>query len=65
MPGADIGGVYLPGGTIIGVNAMVIHRDKSIFGADANEFRPERWIAADSKLDVPNMERHLLTVSAH
>ncbi|KAJ9653012.1 hypothetical protein H2198_007759 [Neophaeococcomyces mojaviensis] len=64
MPGADIGGVYLPGGTIIGVNAMVIHRDKSIFGADANEFRPERWIAADSKLDVPNMERHLLTFGA-
>ena len=29
--------------TVVGINAYVIQRDKSIFGEDADGFRPERW----------------------
>ena len=44
--GLTIYGTNFPPGTIIGVNPWVIHRDKRIFGDDAECFRPERWIEA-------------------
>jgi cytochrome P450 len=42
--GATVGGHYLQAGTIVGMNPWVIHRDTTIYGADAEEFRPERWL---------------------
>ena len=47
--GLDVGGVHLPAGTIVGMNAWVIHRDKNIYGEDSDSFRPERWLEADEK----------------
>ncbi|KKA30627.1 hypothetical protein TD95_000859 [Thielaviopsis punctulata] len=47
-PGLTIAGRYVPGGTIVGVSAWVLHRNKSVFGEDADTFRPERWLAADA-----------------
>lgn len=63
--GEELSGVFVPGGTIVGVNPAVIHRDRSIFGEDADTFRPERWLATDDEgLErVKVMERSLLTVS--
>lgn len=37
-------GQYLPGGTKIGYCAWGIFRRTDIWGEDANEFRPERWL---------------------
>jgi len=46
---------YLAVGTILGMNAWVLHRDKQIFGDDAEAFRPERWLdAADEELKMTN-----------
>ncbi|KAH8722844.1 cytochrome P450 [Phaeosphaeriaceae sp. PMI808] len=42
--GYEVGGVFLPGGTTIGANPWVIHRQKEIFGDDCDLFRPERWL---------------------
>jgi cytochrome P450 len=36
--------VFFPGGTDISYCAWGVHRRKDIFGEDADEFRPERWI---------------------
>lgn len=55
-------GTHLEAGTIVGVNAAVIHHDKSIFGEDAASFRPERWIESDDE-KIKLMDRHLMTVS--
>ena len=30
--------------TIVGTNAWVLHRNKQVYGDDAEAFRPERWI---------------------
>ncbi|PSS03410.1 cytochrome P450 [Coniella lustricola] len=39
--------LFIPGGTIIGCSAWVIHRNKQVFGEDADVFRPERWLIND------------------
>lgn len=41
--GATICGRYFPAGTNVGVNPWVAHRNRQIWGPDAEEFRPERW----------------------
>ncbi|KAI4599462.1 hypothetical protein KJ359_001904 [Pestalotiopsis sp. 9143b] len=55
--GATISGRFFPEGTIVAINPWVEHRNTALFGADAEEFRPERWLAEDAdKLAV--MNRH-------
>jgi cytochrome P450 len=44
--GMTILGEFIPGGTIVGCNAWVLHRRPEIFGQDVDTFRPERWIEA-------------------
>lgn len=45
--GAEILGEHIPGGTIVGCSAWVIHRRPEIFGDDVDAYRPERWTDAD------------------
>ena len=44
--GATISGHRLKEGTIVGMNAWALHRRQSVFGSDADYYRPERWIEA-------------------
>lgn len=37
-------GDYIPPGNIVGMNPYVTNRNKSVFGEDADDFRPERWL---------------------
>lgn len=41
--GTEINGYRIPGNTSIGCHSTLIGRDKAFYGADANDFRPERW----------------------
>ena len=59
--GGQLCGVHLNEGTIVGVNPAVIHRDRSIFGSDADAFNPERWLGSDTE-NTKRMDRHLMTV---
>lgn len=45
--GLEVCGTALPAGTIVGMNAWVVHRDEEIFGSDADTWRPERWLDGD------------------
>lgn len=47
--GAEIGGRFVPGGTIVGCSAWVIHRNRDIFGEDVEAYRPERWLVDETK----------------
>ena len=61
--GATIAGTYLHAGTIVGANPWVVARDKSVYGDDADHFRPERWLEADaSRLKL--MDRNYLAFGA-
>lgn len=37
-------GRFIAPGTIVGLNAWVVHQDKTVFGQDAESFNPERWL---------------------
>lgn len=44
--GEHINGYFVPGGTEIGQAFLAVGRSKRIWGADADIFRPERWLCA-------------------
>lgn len=45
--GDTLGGIFVPGGTEVGYCAWGLQRIRSIYGEDADVFRPERWLEAD------------------
>lgn len=58
--GIELEGQHIAAGYRIGMNAAVVQRDPTIFGSDADEFRPSRWIEGDSK----HMEKYMLNFGA-
>ncbi|KAJ5181654.1 hypothetical protein N7449_011801 [Penicillium cf. viridicatum] len=67
--GMMIEGLFVPGKTVVGSSAWVIHRNAGIWGADVDRFRPERWLDDDRKEEyniswleigklVPSLLRH-------
>ena len=61
--GATICGERLPGGTVVGSSAWVVHRDFEVFGQDADVWRPERWLECSPE-HRRRMENSLLTFGA-
>ncbi|KAI1162161.1 benzoate 4-monooxygenase cytochrome P450 [Nemania serpens] len=61
--GAFIDGYHIPGGTIVGINPWVIHRNAKIFGDDVDDFRPERWLDGDGR-QIAEMRRNLFSFGA-
>ncbi|KAI1801478.1 cytochrome P450 [Daldinia bambusicola] len=58
-PGGDtIDGKFIPGGTSIGTNFLMLLRSKEVFGEDADFFRPERYLEVDQNTRV-EMQRHV------
>ncbi|TPX07116.1 uncharacterized protein E0L32_011011 [Thyridium curvatum] len=45
--GMEVCGHHVPGGTIVGCSAWVIHQNRAVFGDDADVYRPERWFARE------------------
>jgi cytochrome P450 len=66
--GCTVAGQYIPAGTIVGMNAWVLHNDADVFGPDVGEFRPERWKESDRADDQERqkmMERSFFAVSCY
>ena len=59
--GFEVGGLDLPAGTIVGTSAYMVHHDRNIYGMDAGEFRPERWLDADVP-ELKKMQSHFFAV---
>ncbi|GIK05161.1 hypothetical protein Aspvir_009263 [Aspergillus viridinutans] len=53
---------HIPGGTVVGINAWVLHRDARVF-PDPNKFIPERWIDSDPQL-LKKMEQGFFAFGA-
>lgn len=57
--GLKIGEYLIPEGAEVACNSWIIHRDPVVFGADAEKYRPERWLEDEDKTKY--LERHILT----
>ena len=44
-------------GTVVGMNAWVLHRNKTIFGPDADTYNPDRWLKQPHESDEAFTER--------
>ena len=51
-------GRFIPGGTNIGINPAVTNRNTDIFGEDAEQFNPDRWLKKDGETEVVFENRH-------
>lgn len=58
-PGIVIDKHYIPAGYDIGISPIAQNRDQAVFGPDANEFRPERWLQSDEI--IATYERYNMT----
>jgi benzoate 4-monooxygenase len=45
--GMKVLGQFFPEGTVLSVPSYTIHRDTTVWGNDAEDFRPERWFEQD------------------
>jgi cytochrome P450 len=60
--GLELAGKFIPRGYRVGLNPAVVHYDKSVFGQDADEFKPERWLVGNDEWKA--MDRNLLIFGA-
>ncbi|KAH6886175.1 flavonoid 3',5'-hydroxylase [Thelonectria olida] len=47
--GIELDGKYVPEGLEVTANTYLVSRDKGIYGEDAGEFRPERWLVSEEQ----------------
>ncbi|KAI0482569.1 cytochrome P450 oxidoreductase [Xylariaceae sp. FL0804] len=52
----------VPEGYRVGINAAVVHHDTGVFGDDAAEFRPTRWL--EDRDSAARMDRYMLHFGA-
>lgn len=57
--GLHLHGYFVPGGTVLGCNPTTFARNTDLFGPDAGEFKPERWLSGDED-HVRTLERYNL-----
>jgi hypothetical protein len=54
---------FLPAGTIVGINPWVLHRSPGVFGRDAEQWNPDRWLT-EHEQKTKSMEHALLAFGA-
>lgn len=64
VPGAGheplvVDGQVVPPGTVVGISAYTMHRSEELWGSDALDFNPDRWLGEEGK----HLESYLVTFS--
>lgn len=49
--GAELSAVAVPENTIIIISILAANRNRTIWGDDANEWKPERWLSSPRRKD--------------
>ncbi|XP_011099742.1 cytochrome P450 CYP82D47-like [Sesamum indicum] len=61
---SHIGGYHVPKGTWLIVNLWKLHRDPNVWGDDALEFKPERFLSRGKNVDVKGHDFELIPFGA-
>lgn len=59
--GTTIAGQFIPGGSTVGINAWVAHHNTTVFGLDADTWRPERWLEYEEQGRSGEVERYFFS----
>ncbi|OWP00859.1 hypothetical protein B2J93_2552 [Marssonina coronariae] len=62
--GTIIAGYSIPGGSSVGINSWVAHRNQSVYGRDADVWRPERWLEIGEQGRGGEVEKYSLAFGA-
>lgn len=57
--GVTIGGRFFPAGTTVSLNTFCMNLSAEVWGPDAREYKPERWMVGDTSA----LEKNFLPVS--
>lgn len=52
--GIELCGKFIPSGFTVGLNPAIIQHDPNVFGEDAHEFNPERWLESEERTRAMN-----------
>ena len=58
--GTTIANTFIPAGSTVGINAWVAHRNTSVWGSDADTWRPERWLEFEAAGRGAEVEKYML-----
>ncbi|KAA8900648.1 cytochrome P450 monooxygenase [Sphaerosporella brunnea] len=47
--GLELNGKWVPAGTSVSASPWIMHRNKEMYGEDADTFRPDRWLEANAE----------------
>ncbi|KAJ5505162.1 hypothetical protein N7463_008036 [Penicillium fimorum] len=56
-------GSLVPAGSIVGINPYIVGRNTSVWGEDAEEFRPERWLRDETRETEDAFQERLLSMN--
>ncbi|APA05859.1 hypothetical protein SS1G_01757 [Sclerotinia sclerotiorum 1980 UF-70] len=59
--GTTIANQFIPGGSTVGINAYVAHLNTSVWGLDADTWRPERWLEIEEQGRGGEVEKYFFS----
>ncbi|TGO13465.1 hypothetical protein BTUL_0069g00320 [Botrytis tulipae] len=59
--GTTIANQFIPGGSTVGINAYVAHQNTSVWGSDADQWRPERWLEIEEQGRGAEVEKYFMS----
>lgn len=59
--GTNIVGQFLPGGSTVGIIPYVAHKNTSVFGLDADTWRPEKWLEFEEQGRGGEVEKYFFS----
>lgn len=59
--GASLAGRWFKGGEMVGINSWVAHANQDVFGKDAEEWRPDRWLEYEEQGRGAEVEKYFLS----